>query len=260
VLSALRLVLSHTLLHAEGADRMDSLSMLTVMAPVCAAGLLPVAVRPIPSARAARRALLGPRAALTARASPQLLKEAGPIAASEFASDSHLAAQTAGAVLAGAVLAVNLNLSEFVLLGRTSALTMNVAAVFKVLAVSGASAALFHNQLSELNVIGYVVCMCGVAGYNLVRLERGREETRGYRSMGAVAQELHEFKEEGGLRSREANGGGGGLEERSAVGHDGASGWEESREGARRERREASLDAAPLLDDDGELGGRETDV
>jgi hypothetical protein len=85
------------------------------------------------------------------------LKEAGPIAASEFASDSHLAAQTAGAVLAGAVLAVNLNLSEFVLLGRTSALTMNVAAVFKVLAVSGASAALFHNQLSELNVIGYVV-------------------------------------------------------------------------------------------------------
>jgi hypothetical protein len=69
VLSALRLVLSHTLLHAEGADRMDSLSMLTVMAPVCAAGLLPVAVRPIPSARAARRALLGPRAALTARAS-----------------------------------------------------------------------------------------------------------------------------------------------------------------------------------------------
>jgi hypothetical protein len=102
--------------------------------------------------------------------------------------------------------------------------------------------------------------MCGVAAYNLLRLERGREEARGYRSMGAVAQEMHEFKQGRGLRSRETHGGGGGLEERAALGHDGASGWEESREGVRRERREASLDAAPLLDDDGELGGRETDV
>ncbi|KAJ1476096.1 hypothetical protein T484DRAFT_1826034 [Baffinella frigidus] len=76
---------------------------------------------------------------------------------------------------------VNLNLSEFMLLGRTSALSMNVAAVFKVLVVSAASAVLFKNKLSELNVVGYVIymcvlselnvvgyviCMCGVAGHH----------------------------------------------------------------------------------------------
>lgn len=78
---------------------------------------------------------------------PALMLEVNEIRKSEFASDPTLFKEAGFAVLGGALLAVNLNLSEFIFLGRTSALTMNVAAIFKVCSVANILQA--HLLLSE---------------------------------------------------------------------------------------------------------------
>eukprot|EP00287_Rhodomonas_sp_CCMP768_P020361 CAMPEP_0202810958 /NCGR_PEP_ID=MMETSP1389-20130828/2953_1 /ASSEMBLY_ACC=CAM_ASM_000865 /TAXON_ID=302021 /ORGANISM="Rhodomonas sp., Strain CCMP768" /LENGTH=303 /DNA_ID=CAMNT_0049481987 /DNA_START=316 /DNA_END=1224 /DNA_ORIENTATION=- len=150
VLAACRLVASHTLLHHAGDDRMDSMQMLAVMAPVSG----------------------------TVMAVPALIMEVDEIRKSRFASDPQLQKDATLAVLGGALLAVNLNLSEFVFLGRTSALTMNVAAIFKVLIVSIASTVMFDARVTALNATGYGVCMTGVMGYNVLKLQRAKQESR----------------------------------------------------------------------------------
>mmetsp|Transcript_9506 Transcript_9506/g.22495 ORF Transcript_9506/g.22495 Transcript_9506/m.22495 type:complete len:388 (+) Transcript_9506:463-1626(+) len=152
VMAACRLVASHILLHDAGGDKMDSFQMLAVMAPVSAMVMV----------------------------IPALMLEVNEIRKSEFASDPTLFKEAGFAVLGGALLAVNLNLSEFIFLGRTSALTMNVAAIFKVLIVSVASTVMFNAEVTPLNATGYGVCMFGVIGYNALKMHRAKEEKGPY--------------------------------------------------------------------------------
>ena len=95
-----------------------------------------------------------------------LVLEYRSLLASKFTHDAALGLQSGVAVGGGTLLAANFNVSELMLLKRTSALTLIVCQVCKVMAVSAVSVLFFHTSISTLNVLGYVVCMSGVSAFN----------------------------------------------------------------------------------------------
>lgn len=59
----------------------------------------------------------------------------------------------------------------FLLIGKTSALTMNIAGVIKDWLLIFFSFYLFHAPVTQLNLLGYVFCCTGVAVYNYMKLQ-----------------------------------------------------------------------------------------
>ncbi len=74
-------------------------------------------------------------------------------------------------LLANASLAFALNLSVFLLIGKTSALAMNVAGVVKDWMLIGLSALLFRAPVTPLNLAGYSVAFAGVCWYNKAKFD-----------------------------------------------------------------------------------------
>ena len=74
-------------------------------------------------------------------------------------------------LLANAACAFALNLSVFLLIGKTSALTMNVAGVIKDWLLIGMSSLLFHSKVTPLNLQGYGLAFAGVFWYNWTKLK-----------------------------------------------------------------------------------------
>ena len=75
-------------------------------------------------------------------------------------------------LLSNAVAAFALNLSVFVLIGRTSALTMNVAGVIKDWLLIGLSAFIYGSSVTGLNLVGYSIAFGGVCCYNRAKMAR----------------------------------------------------------------------------------------
>lgn len=73
--------------------------------------------------------------------------------------------------LANALAAFVLNLAVFLLIGKTSALTMNIAGVIKDWMLIFFSFSLFHAPVTKLNLAGYAFCCSGVAIYNYQKLQ-----------------------------------------------------------------------------------------
>ena len=63
-----------------------------------------------------------------------------------------------------------LNLSVFLLIGRTSALTMNVCGLVKDWFTIGASVVVFGSTVTPVNIAGYTVSFLGVLYYNYLRV------------------------------------------------------------------------------------------
>ena len=64
-----------------------------------------------------------------------------------------------------------LNVSVFLLIGKTSALTMNVAGVVKDWLLIGLSVALFGAPVTRLQLAGYSVALGGVFYYNYQKIK-----------------------------------------------------------------------------------------
>jgi hypothetical protein len=73
--------------------------------------------------------------------------------------------------ISNALAAFALNLAVFLLIGKTSALTMNIAGVIKDWMLIFFSYAVFHAPVTRLNLIGYAFCCSGVAVYNYQKLQ-----------------------------------------------------------------------------------------
>eukprot|EP00294_Goniomonas_avonlea_P001655 CAMPEP_0114544508 /NCGR_PEP_ID=MMETSP0114-20121206/2915_1 /TAXON_ID=31324 /ORGANISM="Goniomonas sp, Strain m" /LENGTH=311 /DNA_ID=CAMNT_0001728895 /DNA_START=266 /DNA_END=1201 /DNA_ORIENTATION=+ len=141
IIVGFRLVLMHLLVHKP--DRqMDSMALLFVMSPVCALSIIPAAVT----------------------------LELQDLLESEFIQDREILAQTTGLVLFGAFIALNLHLSEVLMVRSTSALSSNIAALFKVVMIIIASSVIFKAPVTSLNVLGLSVCLVGMMGYNAIKL------------------------------------------------------------------------------------------
>ena len=73
--------------------------------------------------------------------------------------------------LSNALAAFALNLAVFLLIGKTSALTMNIAGVIKDWMLIFFSYAVFQAPVTRLNLVGYAFCCSGVAVYNYQKLQ-----------------------------------------------------------------------------------------
>ncbi|KAG2501749.1 hypothetical protein HYH03_000249 [Edaphochlamys debaryana] len=74
-------------------------------------------------------------------------------------------------MLANALTAFILNLAVFLLIGKTSALTMNIAGVIKDWMLIFFSFYLFKAPVTTLNLLGYAFCCSGVVVYNHMKLQ-----------------------------------------------------------------------------------------
>lgn len=74
--------------------------------------------------------------------------------------------------------ALTLNLTVFLLIGKTSALTMNVAGVIKDWSLIFVSASVFGAPVTLISLEGYAFCCTGVAVYNYLKLRALKETAK----------------------------------------------------------------------------------
>ncbi|XWS08426.1 hypothetical protein CRYUN_Cryun40dG0001500 [Craigia yunnanensis] len=74
-----------------------------------------------------------------------------------------------------ALCALALNLSIFLAIGRTGAVTIRVAGVLKDWILIALSTVVFPESIiTGLNIIGYAIALCGVVMYNYIKVKDGR--------------------------------------------------------------------------------------
>ena len=74
-------------------------------------------------------------------------------------------------LLANAVAAFGLNMAVFLLIGKTSALTMNIAGVAKDWLLILLSVMMFKSIVTPMNLLGYLIAFIGVCWYNYQKLQ-----------------------------------------------------------------------------------------
>ena len=74
-------------------------------------------------------------------------------------------------LLLNCCVALALNIAVFMLIGKTSALTMNVSGVIKDWLLIGLSVVLFASPVSGLQIFGYLIAFVAVAYYNLKKIK-----------------------------------------------------------------------------------------
>ena len=83
---------------------------------------------------------------------------------------THSVRYSAGVMLANAMCAFALNAVIYLLIGRTSALTLNVAGVVKDMFLIGISSVIFEAPVSSTQLVGSLVAFGGVCYYNYRKL------------------------------------------------------------------------------------------
>lgn len=81
-------------------------------------------------------------------------------------------------LLSNAVAAFALNMSVFLLIGRTSALTMNIGGVIKDWLLIGLSIAMYRSPVSRLNLAGYFVAFLSVCYYNFTKISAAHQQAQ----------------------------------------------------------------------------------
>jgi len=81
-----------------------------------------------------------------------------------------------GLLLGSAALAFALNCSVFLLIGKSSALTMNIAGIVKDLMLIGLSVLLYKSIVTSTQVIGYSIALAGVFYYNYRKIQATQEQ------------------------------------------------------------------------------------
>ncbi|GMH44092.1 hypothetical protein BSKO_12026 [Bryopsis sp. KO-2023] len=77
-------------------------------------------------------------------------------------------------LLVNASAAFVLNLSVFLLIGKTSALTLNIAGVVKDWLLIGLSVLIFKSPVTPMNLFGYSIAFAGVAWYNYKKIQAAK--------------------------------------------------------------------------------------
>jgi hypothetical protein len=102
-----------------------------------------------------------------------------------------------------------LNLAVFLLVGKTSALTMNVAGVVKDWLLIAFSWTVIKDTVTPVNLAGYGIAFLGVAYYNHAKLQ-GLKAREAERKAAATAVPRPDDAEAAARLLPERNGGGGG--------------------------------------------------
>lgn len=92
-----------------------------------------------------------------------------------------------GTLLCSAAAAFVLNWSIYVLIGKTSALTMNVAGVVKDVLLVYLSVAVYGSHVTRAQAAGYAVALAGVATYNYSRMHKPRQSAGSHSRVSALS-------------------------------------------------------------------------
>ncbi|CAG8647463.1 5125_t:CDS:2 [Dentiscutata erythropus] len=95
--------------------------------------------------------------------------------------------QTFGLMLLGGILAFCMTISEFALIKNTSTVTLSVAGISKEVVVIMLSVLIYQDKLTPLNILGLVVSIVGIAGYNYYRMNKNSQDNKGH------VQELNDY-------------------------------------------------------------------
>eukprot|EP01028_Stygiella_incarcerata_P007705 TRINITY_DN32203_c0_g1_i1.p1 TRINITY_DN32203_c0_g1~~TRINITY_DN32203_c0_g1_i1.p1 ORF type:complete len:396 (+),score=69.02 TRINITY_DN32203_c0_g1_i1:72-1259(+) len=120
-------------------ERLDTITLLYHMAPICFATLVPFAV------------FLEGKAVL------------------EILSSSHSIPTIIFLILLGSLLSILLNVSEMTLVSYLSNLTYSIVAVAKDISLLVAAVIVLGEEVTLLNVMGFIVCLAGVIAYHMTK-------------------------------------------------------------------------------------------
>ncbi|XP_065379305.1 solute carrier family 35 member C2 isoform X9 [Macaca fascicularis] len=80
-----------------------------------------------------------------------------------YLKDTGLLLRVLGSLFLGGILAFGLGFSEFLLVSRTSSLTLSIAGIFKEVCTLLLAAHLLGDQISLLNWLGFALCLSGIS-------------------------------------------------------------------------------------------------
>ncbi|KAF3282328.1 Triose-phosphate Transporter [Orbilia oligospora] len=81
-----------------------------------------------------------------------------------------------GMLIAPGIVAFCMTASEFALLRRTSVVTLSICGIFKEVVTITASATIFHDVLTPVNITGLLVTILSIGGYNYIKIKKMRGE------------------------------------------------------------------------------------
>ncbi|KAK6340532.1 Triose-phosphate Transporter [Orbilia brochopaga] len=81
-----------------------------------------------------------------------------------------------GMLIAPGIIAFCMTASEFALLRRTSVVTLSICGIFKEVVTISASATIFHDILTPINIGGLLITILSIASYNYIKISKMRGE------------------------------------------------------------------------------------
>ncbi|CAG8593899.1 9395_t:CDS:2 [Ambispora gerdemannii] len=94
------------------------------------------------------------------------------IANSEHFRDVATASRTLALMLSGGLLAFCMTIAEFALIKNTSTVTLSVAGISKELLIIGLSVLINHDKLTNINLLGLIISIFGIAAYNYYKIRK----------------------------------------------------------------------------------------
>ncbi|XP_015425854.1 PREDICTED: solute carrier family 35 member C2 isoform X2 [Myotis davidii] len=110
-----------------------------------------------------RRRILGSRTPSTPCSTCSHSCFSGSSPSLPYLKDTGLLLWVLGSLFLGGILAFGLGFSEFLLVSRTSSLTLSIAGIFKEVCTLLLAAHLLGDQISLLNWLGFALCLSGIS-------------------------------------------------------------------------------------------------
>lgn len=90
----------------------------------------------------------------------------------------------------GGFLAFGLGFSEFLLVSRTSSLTLSISGIFKEVCTLLLAARVMGDKMSTLNWLGFAVCLCGISLHVGLKLYYSKNKGPSLRQLNSKSREL----------------------------------------------------------------------
>ncbi|KAI9531307.1 hypothetical protein NQZ68_000805 [Dissostichus eleginoides] len=90
----------------------------------------------------------------------------------------------------GGILAFGLGFSEFLLVCRTSSLTLSISGIFKELCTLLLAAALMGDRMNMINWLGFAVCLCGISLHVGLKTYYSKNKGPSLRQLNSKSPEL----------------------------------------------------------------------
>ncbi|KAK9250824.1 triose-phosphate transporter family-domain-containing protein [Lipomyces tetrasporus] len=90
-------------------------------------------------------------------------------------------------LVAPGVIAFLMTAAEFFLLHRTNVVTLSIVGIFKEVVTIGASAGIYGDKLTAVNVSGLIVALIAIALYNYIRIKNMKQKIRRQQIIGSAS-------------------------------------------------------------------------